>query len=636
MLAHVNNEFYECPVCMKRLRTGALLTKHMSLHSRQRSYKRRTGYSHRARGSARSGEKQYACRKCKMKYTVLKSLKRHMLISHSQDSLSEVLNSNSHLEESPRNFPVTNSDGYTCRTCGQLFNFQHDLQEHLSLNHTGIYPNSPSDLSFSDQVDRKFSCPDCGKCFKRRSHMTEHQLIHKLHETGVAAYRCQECQKQFFHKGHFNVHIRTHSGERPYGCLMCSRNFNTNAQLNRHLTSHHKDLNGESYCDSFMFTPASNALNEDFRKSDDGDSKLTKDEQSCTFFETISQETQNLSTSLHSNESQIEHSASPLKQHSKKNRTERVSYLCDVCNKQFFHKGSYTVHIRTHTGEKPFACIICNRKFNTKSQLNRHMSVHTDKKSDQESDHSKQNCEKEEDDGATERNYQCNFCGKRFKRRSHLNEHQLLHKLQKSGERPELCTICGKRFLTPSHLRVHMRSHVEEKPFACQQCSKQFRSMILLRQHLKSHTNERPFKCSSCEKSFRLNYNLKIHMTLHTGERPYVCQVCGKKWGSQACLNKCMRKHNKRSGLIANQTMSLEDSLSKKPYACSICNKHFACSGNLRPHMRIHTGEKPFVCDLCGKAFSQKQAMKKHFHMHERKHSNQTNADQILENGGYF
>ena len=409
------------------------LRKHMLSHSRQRPYKRRTGFSQRARMSARSGEKQYACRKCKMKYTALKSLERHMLVSHSQDSLSEVLNSNSHLEESPRNFPVTNSDGFTCRTCGQLFNFQHDLQEHLSLNHTGIYPNSPSNFSFSDQVDRKFSCPDCGKCFKRRSHMTEHQLIHKLHETGVAAYRCQECQKQFFHKGHFNVHVRTHSGERPYGCLMCSRNFNTNAQLNRHLTSHHKDLNGESYCDPFTFTHASNALNEDFRKSDDGDSKLTKDEQSCTFFETISQETQNLSTSLHSNESQIERSTSPLKQHSKKNRTERVSYLCDVCNKQFFHKGSYTVHIRTHTGEKPFACIICNRKFNTKSQLNRHMSVHTDKKSDQESDHSKQNCEKEEDDGTTERNYQCNFCGKRFKRRSHLNEHQLLHKTAEVG-----------------------------------------------------------------------------------------------------------------------------------------------------------------------------------------------------------
>ena len=67
--------------------------------------------------------------------------------------------------------------------------------------------------------------------------------------------------------------------------------------------------------------------------------------------------------------------------------------------------------------------------------------------------------------------HECSQCGKRFKARGGLQQHNRIH-LQ---ERPYACRFCPKRFTQKSHLDQHERIHTGLKPFQCQFCGRSFR-----------------------------------------------------------------------------------------------------------------------------------------------------------------
>ncbi|XP_030002486.1 gastrula zinc finger protein XlCGF57.1-like isoform X1 [Sphaeramia orbicularis] len=195
-------------------------------------------------------------------------------------------------------------------------------------------------------------------------------------------------------------------------------------------------------------------------------------------------------------------------------------HQCSVCGKTFDRRSEFMIHMRSHTGEKPFGCSVCGKRFASKSNLSTHMKIHTGEKS-----------------------FVCSVCGKRFTHNSSLFNHVRIH----TGVREFSCLECGKRFNRKSNLLAHMKCHTGEKLFDCSVCGKRFTHNSSLFNHVRIHTGVREFGCSECGKRFNRKSNLLAHMKCHTGEKPFSCSVCLKHFKRKTEIPKHMKVHTRKN-----------------------------------------------------------------------------------------
>lgn len=281
--------------------------------------------------------------------------------------------------------------------------------------------------------NRDLTCSVCRTIFATKADLETHSLIHS------GPFSCDGSEK-FYVKTDLEQHYRNHNTEKLYRCELCKKNYTGSQAFTDHL---------------------------------------------CV-------------------------------------RTEEKPYLCDICAEHFGSKDLLDSHTQIHAVKKHFICEICKKHFKRKEILNNHVCVQV-----------------------KEKRYPCNKCERKFSDLSSLKTHCLIHEEEKSGmteDNPEkkspdeevekvyamnvifVCDICNKCFSALNTLNQHQLIHSVEKPYVCKEFNREINQTV----HSEEQTNS--FTCGVCRKKFAMYNHLKRHYLIHTNNRPYARKTVKKSY----------------------------------------------------------------------------------------------------------
>ncbi|XP_070614225.1 zinc finger and BTB domain-containing protein 49 [Erythrolamprus reginae] len=98
----------------------------------------------------------------------------------------------------------------------------------------GLEPPGPGSPSTVLLPERQYPCMSCGKVFKHPSNLELHVRSH----TGEKPFECNICGKCFSQAGNLQTHLRRHSGEKPFICEICGKRFAASGDVQRHIIIH--------------------------------------------------------------------------------------------------------------------------------------------------------------------------------------------------------------------------------------------------------------------------------------------------------------------------------------------------------------------------------------------------------------
>ena len=218
----------------KRLKLKALLKKH-----RIRSNKRQCMQCFKWFSSNDKKRKHFKmvhksknviCRKCDMVFIDRKGFVRHIMSEHRnfKQDLSkkepkktpksatiepqernvyvengEVLNENQNLNVSQQKANIEYS--FNCEDCDMIFMDESDLSEHLMSEHQNLEQQSIGNKSLGQNLTK-----DGQKKRKKRQHKESKKTEQKISQKkNFVKYRCEVCDYETKHKGHFNAHFKS-------------------------------------------------------------------------------------------------------------------------------------------------------------------------------------------------------------------------------------------------------------------------------------------------------------------------------------------------------------------------------------------------------------------------------------------
>ncbi|XP_075989413.1 uncharacterized protein LOC142985251 [Anticarsia gemmatalis] len=250
---------------------------------------------------------------------------------------------------------------------------------------------------------------------------------------------------------------------------------------------------------------------------------------------------------------------------------------CEICHKQISSASYMRVHMRTHTGERPFKCYTCGRGFITSSKMNRHMLTHG-----KEGELKLENGDvKSEDDVPTEEDVPegTKKTKKKRKLKRKTKEQNGEQKVKKKHQkRPHSCEYCNQKFLHLNMLEVHKKCHEGETlVLKCHFCLEEAIDETALKEHQATHVGPKPYLCTICGKNYKKRESMVYHRKQHQPEKEYICDICSKRFNAACKLSKHMATHRNDKFVLR--------------YECPVCAHMFNTKYHVQMHLATHQKE---------------------------------------------
>ncbi|KAL4234513.1 Heteroproteinous nuclear ribonucleoprotein A0 [Mactra antiquata] len=586
----VKKKQHKCTNCGKAFSREAALKKHIALHEEEEDSDMIEAME--ADDLSDLQPPMYPCKSCDSKYSTALGLIHHNRNKHAdvdeETVLAEILEVDEKFKaESPKK-KIKEED--TKKSVKRKAESPRTL------------PSPKKKARRTSNINRSYDF-ECNLCDAKYS-TNQGLVIHKT-EVHIDALKKESPAKtaKFSHSGRLITHSKKVRDQ--IQCDKCTKTFMQEQHLMMHYTRVH--------CNDIESKPTSYDC-DICTKSYDKASKLSLHKKMKHNINTPSQERSSSSVCKCEVCGWKFKSSADLKQHmlDEHNKIKTEPPSCDICHLNFITKKSLDIHMRRHTGEKPYKCCLCSNTFISKFRLECHMKRF----------HLRQ----------WQKKVKCKVCLALFKDEKTMTKHREIHKKQ---------TAQVEKVVKPSVDKVEKQS-VEKvdrrslEPHKCSICGKSFRWTRTLNAHFATHKKDKEkvkevgmkddidtFICGICDKVFPDKESIKNHMTTHkksaTTAEVHTCKICDKSF-------------SKASGLRLHETMAHKEGEKDFPttpktpatpnlYKCGVCDKAFTKKSGLRMHEVAHTGSlyaqaSKVSCNICQKSFHSKETLMEHMLSH--------------------